>query len=64
MGECFGKSDVVQCKDCGETIIIPLDAVQGEIVSCPACGAEWQLLFKNGEIELGDIELEGEDWGE
>ena len=55
------------CPDCASELSVPLDVEKGEILSCPGCGLE--LEVKNnpvggGCLDLQEITLEGEDWGE
>lgn len=55
----------VRCPDCDLEFEIPGDPVKGEIVSCPDCGLELEVKqYNEGKIELKQIVLEGEDWGE
>jgi len=55
----------VKCPDCDLEFEIPEDAVKGEIVSCPDCGLELEVKQDGeGKIELKQIVVEGEDWGE
>ena len=55
----------VRCPDCDLEFEIPAGAVKGEIVSCPDCGLELEVKQDNeGRIELKQIVIEGEDWGE
>jgi alpha-aminoadipate/glutamate carrier protein LysW len=54
-----------ECKDCGAEIKVPDDSVVGEIVTCPDCGADFEITSKVGEkIELKPAESVGEDWGQ
>ncbi len=54
-----------KCSDCDGTIIIPDDAMSGEIVSCPDCGLEYEVVKKDSNsLELKPAEAVGEDWGE
>lgn len=54
-----------ECKDCGAEIKVPDDSVVGEIVTCPDCGADFEITSKVGEkIELNPAESVGEDWGQ
>jgi alpha-aminoadipate/glutamate carrier protein LysW len=54
-----------ECKDCGAGIKVPDDSVVGEIVTCPDCGADFEITSKVGEkIELKSAESVGEDWGQ
>ena len=55
------------CPDCTSELDVPLDVEKGEILSCPGCGLE--LEVKNnpvggGGLDLQELTLEGEDWGE
>jgi len=34
---------MVKCEECDATISIPSDALEGEIVTCPECGASFEL---------------------
>jgi len=54
-----------KCSECDGNIKIPDDALDGEIVSCPDCGEEYEISFnEEKEIELNRIVAEREDWGE
>jgi len=53
------------CPDCEREIRVPGGAVIGEIVSCPDCGLELEVKQINGdEVDLKEISIEKEDWGE
>lgn len=53
------------CESCGGEINVPEDAIKGEIVSCPDCGSEYEIVeIKNGQVSLKAAEEIGEDWGE
>jgi alpha-aminoadipate carrier protein LysW len=55
----------IECKDCGAKIKIPDDAVVGEIVSCPDCGGDFEIVSKTNEkVDLEPAESVGEDWGQ
>ena len=54
-----------ECKDCASEINIAQDAMIGEIVSCVDCGADFELVSKNGNsVEIKAAETVGEDWGQ
>jgi alpha-aminoadipate carrier protein LysW len=37
----------------------------GEIITCPDCGADFEITLKTGEsIEIKPAESVGEDWGQ
>lgn len=57
----------VQCEECGATISVPDDALPGEIISCPDCGTEYEVVSvdpKAKKVELKKAEEVKEDWGE
>jgi alpha-aminoadipate carrier protein LysW len=55
----------IECKDCAAQINVPDDAVVGEIVTCPDCGADFEIASKSNEkVELKPAETVGEDWGQ
>ena len=55
----------MNCPECDAALNIQDDASSGEIVSCPECGADFEIVKKEGsEIELKPAETVGEDWGE
>jgi lysine biosynthesis protein LysW len=42
-----------------------LTSFMGEILSCPECGLELEVKQVNGSLlELQELTIEGEDWGE
>ena len=54
-----------KCPECDGEITIPSDVVNGEIVTCPDCGLEFELsIGENGKCQLKVAEVVGEDWGE
>ena len=54
-----------KCPDCDADLNIPSDTEKGEILSCPGCGLELEVKQMNdGCVELQELILEGEDWGE
>lgn len=55
----------MECPECDAEIKIPDDASVGEIVSCPDCGADFEIAKKDGsKVQLKTAESVGEDWGE
>ena len=53
----------MNCPECDAKLNIPEDASVGEIVSCPDCGADFEISKKEGSnIELKQAETVGEDW--
>ena len=55
----------IECPHCSALIKIPEDVVMGEILDCPDCGTELEVIeVKESGIEISTAEIEGEDWGE
>ena len=53
------------CNDCGAEIDVPSDAMAGEIITCPDCGANFEIIEKSElKIEVKPAESIGEDWGQ
>ena len=53
------------CPDCDAEIEVPDDVMKGEILSCPSCGLELEVTENKGDsVELKELGIEGEDWGE
>jgi alpha-aminoadipate carrier protein LysW len=54
-----------KCPDCDADLDVPQDTEKGEIVSCPGCGLELEVKKVNGGcVDLQELTIEGEDWGE
>ena len=61
------KQNKSLCPDCEFQLNIPNDLEKGEILSCPSCGLELEVkkISDEGEyIDLQELTIEGEDWGE
>ena len=43
---------MTNCPECDANITIPEDAVEGEIVTCPDCGASFELVKASEGFEL------------
>ncbi len=57
----------MRCPDCDSELSVPSDVEKGEILSCPGCGLELEVKEINnggGCVELQELAIEGEDWGE
>jgi alpha-aminoadipate/glutamate carrier protein LysW len=57
------KGMTTMCPECDGQLSIPEDAVQGEIIPCPDCGAELEVLSLN-PIKVSLAPEVQEDWGE
>ncbi|HUK85583.1 MAG TPA: hypothetical protein VLU95_06960 [Candidatus Acidoferrum sp.] len=61
------KGTKTKCPDCDSDLNIPSDIEKGEVLSCPGCGLELEVkkIANGGEcIDLQELTIEGEDWGE
>ena len=53
----------VECPECGATVTFPGDVMQGEILSCPDCGIELEVISLDPP-QVDRAPEEEEDWGE
>ncbi len=51
------------CPECDGSITMD-DVIKGEIVVCPDCGVELEVLEIQPSFELAMAPQEAEDWGE
>jgi uncharacterized paraquat-inducible protein A len=61
------KDNATKCPDCDSVLDVPCDVEAGEILSCPGCGLELEVKKKTIGgvcVELQELTIEGEDWGE
>ncbi len=61
------KDSKTKCPDCDSELNLPSDIEKGEVLSCPGCGLELEVkkIVNGGEcIDLQELTIEGEDWGE
>jgi len=56
-------TDTAECVECGGEVALPDDAEIGEIVDCPICGTELEVVGVDPAVLELAPELE-EDWGE
>lgn len=53
-----------KCPECGAILDLE-DPVIREIVECPDCGSELEVIsVEKDKVSLKAAEIEGEDWGE
>lgn len=52
------------CEECDAEIPVPADALTGEIVTCPECGASFELAAGKESFDLRPAQTVGEDWGQ
>ena len=53
-----------KCEECDAEIALPSDALEGEIVTCPECGASFELAKNADGFDLKPAQTVGEDWGQ
>jgi alpha-aminoadipate/glutamate carrier protein LysW len=54
-----------KCLECDAEVRVLDDAVVGEIVTCPDCGADYEVAaLDNGTVTIKLAESVKEDWGE
>lgn len=54
-----------KCLECDASVHVEDDAVVGEIVTCPDCGADYEVAaLDNGTVTIKIAESVKEDWGE
>ena len=54
-----------ECTTCGGDLHVPEDAMVGEILTCPDCGVEFEIVsLAGGQVKLAAAENIKEDWGE
>jgi len=52
-----------ECVECGATLDVAEDVMQGEILACGDCGAELEVVsLEPLTVDLAPMEME--DWGE
>lgn len=60
----MSKKPTIKCPDCNGTILLEIDSQSGDVISCPSCGGEFELKFKNSQFILDELKIEQDDWGE
>ncbi len=56
-------SKQAECPECAADVALPDDAMESEIISCPECGMELELISLDPP-KLDVAPEEEEDWGE
>ena len=60
----IARINMAKCAECDSDISIPNDAVEGELVTCPDCGASFEIIKSSGGFGLKPAQSVGEDWGQ
>jgi alpha-aminoadipate/glutamate carrier protein LysW len=55
---------MIKCSECDAEIKVPSDSIEGEIVTCPDCGASYELVKSSDGLGIKPAHVVGEDWGE
>jgi alpha-aminoadipate/glutamate carrier protein LysW len=54
-----------KCLECDASVRVEDDAIVGEIITCPDCGADYEVQALNdGTVTIKIAESVKEDWGE
>ena len=54
-----------KCLECDANVHVADDAVVGEIITCPDCGADYEVeALNDGTVTIKIAESVKEDWGE
>ena len=64
MKETSRGNKMTKCPECDANISIPGDALEGEIITCPDCGASFELAKGAEGFDLKPAQTVGEDWGQ
>jgi alpha-aminoadipate carrier protein LysW len=56
-------SQPINCPECDGLLAIPADVMENELITCPDCGAELEIISLD-PIELDLAPEVEEDWGE
>ena len=51
------------CPVCDATVTVGSDAITGELIECPDCGSELEVIALQ-PLQLAEAPQEEEDWGE
>ena len=55
---------MTKCPECDAELKIVEDAIEGEIVTCPDCGASYELIKSGSSFDIRPAQSFGEDWGQ
>jgi alpha-aminoadipate/glutamate carrier protein LysW len=55
---------MLKCPECDAEIKVPPDSIEGEIVTCPDCGASYELVKSADGLGIKPAQVVGEDWGQ
>ncbi len=58
-----GEPNMAECPVCGGDVRLEDDIVVGELLECPDCGSELEVLNVD-PLALGEAPETEEDWGE
>jgi len=53
----------LKCTDCGNTFQKDR-VIEGELLTCPVCEANYKAVIKDGKVHLNDFVFEEKDLGE
>ena len=61
--ECY-QVNVVKCLECGNPFKIADSIMDGELIHCPACEADYKVVIKNGKVTIEESNYGDKDLGE
>ena len=56
-------STIVQCVVCEGDVMLPAEVMEGELLTCPDCGTELEVVSLN-PLTVAEAPEVQEDWGE
>lgn len=56
--------NVVKCIECGNPFKIADSIMDGELIHCPACEADYKVVIKNGKVTIEESNYDDKDLGE
>lgn len=55
----------VECPACFYEFELDSGTIEGEVIPCPDCGADLEIVEINGDVAKAEVaEMAEEDWGE
>jgi alpha-aminoadipate/glutamate carrier protein LysW len=55
---------LLKCRECDAEIKIPMDSIEGGILTCLDCGTSYELVRDGDNTTIKPAQIVGEDWGE
>ena len=56
---------IAKCEECDADILVPEDAIRGEVVECKDCSSTYEVVeIHDGSVKIKPADAAQEDWGE